>query len=101
MGLQAPIELHGLGNEKGYWRLAAFTWTIDEPTTTRLKLNGYASKEAFESGNLPVVVREFMADAVKPDGSMDLIQVEMMVRVRELAYLEIKQFPDFIGAIDS
>jgi hypothetical protein len=98
MALQAPIELHGLGNEKGYWR---FGWDIQEPTTTRLKLNGYASKEAFEAGNPPLVVRELVTDAVQEDGGMDMVQVEMMVRVRQLAYLEIKRFPEFNEAIDA
>jgi hypothetical protein len=101
MALQAPIELHGLGNEKGYWRLGGFGWDIQEPTTTRLKLNGYASKEAFEAGNPPLVVRELVTDAVQEDGGMDMVQVEMMVRVRQLAYLEIKRFPEFNEAIDA
>jgi hypothetical protein len=101
MALQAPIELNGLGNDKGYWRLGSFSWSIEEPTTTRLNLNGYASKEAFQAGKPPVVVRELVTDALKPDGQMDLVQVEMMVRVRELAYLEIKRFPEFNEAIDA
>jgi hypothetical protein len=100
MGLQSPINLHGLSNEAGYWRLAGFSWSINEPLTARMTINGYASKNAFDEGLPPLVSKELSTEMTSEDGQVDLVKVEMLVRVRGLAYMEIKRFPEFNEAID-
>lgn len=100
MALEAPIEFQGLKNERGYWRLKTFSWNSAEPQTARMSVDGYASKEAFEEGAQPLLTREYAKDAVPDDGNPDMVQIEMMVRIGNLAYLEIKSFPEFQGAID-
>ena len=54
MGLQAPIELAGLSNDKGYYRMSEVHWTIDEPLSARIRFNGYASQEAIQEGKEPI-----------------------------------------------
>lgn len=98
MGLQAPIELQGLTSERGYWRLSSLNWSIDEPLTVRLALNGYASQEAFLEGkepirNLPYVVE---IDPQLPDNA----KVKILVTIRDLGYLEAKNIPEMEGALD-
>jgi hypothetical protein len=100
MALEAPIEFQGLKNERGYWRLKSFSWNSAEPQTARMSVDGYASKESFEEGVQPLVTREYVKDAVSEDGNTDMVQIEMMVRIGNLAYMEIKSFPEFNKAID-
>jgi hypothetical protein len=100
MGLGAPIEFHGLGSKNGYYRLAGVNWAIEEPTTVRLKLHGYASKAAFDEGKPPLFSQDRSVDVVDDRGNPDMAKVEILVRVRELSYLEIKRFPEFSEAID-
>jgi hypothetical protein len=65
-----------------------------------MKLNGYASKAAFEAGLPALVTEDFATDMTTEDGQPDPVKLEVLVRVRGLAYLEIKKFPDFNEAID-
>jgi hypothetical protein len=98
MGLQAPIELKGLTSDKGYWRLSSLSWSIDEPLTVRLSLNGYASQEAFQEGKEPIktLLYPVEVDPQAPDNA----KVKILVTIRNLGYLEAKNIPEMEGALD-
>jgi hypothetical protein len=98
MGLQAPIELHGLTSEKGYWRLSELHWSINEPLTVRLALNGYASQQAFQDGKEPIKALPYIVeiDPTLPDNA----KVKILVTIRSLGYLEAKSIPEMEGALD-
>lgn len=98
MGLQAPIELEGLGSDKGYYRLSEVLWTIHEPLTARLRFNGYASQAAFDEGKQPIreLLRVVEADPSNPEDA----NVRILVTIRSMAYLEAKNIPELEGALD-
>jgi hypothetical protein len=98
MGLQAPIEYQGLHSEKGYWRLSELHWSIDEPLTVRLGLNGYASQEAFQDGKAPIQTLPYVVE-VDPEHP-DNAKVKILVTIRNLGYLEAKTIPQMEGALD-
>jgi hypothetical protein len=100
MGLVAQLDLEGIEVKEAYWRLSALNWVINEPLSVRLEISGYASKEAFEAGKRPLIIRQMTADLTDEAGNPDGAKVEMLVRVRSLAYLEIKRFPEMEGALD-
>jgi hypothetical protein len=100
MGLLAELNLEGVEVKEAYWRLAKLVWEIDEPLSVRLEIAGYASKKAFEEGKNPLIVRQLTADLTDEEGNPDVAKVQLLVRVRSLAYLEIKRFPEMEGALD-
>jgi hypothetical protein len=100
MGLQTPLDLHGVKVPTAYWRLTSFVWGVAEPLTVRLEIAAYASKAAFDEGRQSLETRSLTVDLTDANGNPDLVKVELLVRVRSLAYLEIKRFPEMEGALD-
>lgn len=100
MGLLAHLELEGVEVESAYWRLSALNWVINEPLSVRLEISGYASQRAFEEGKRPLMIRQMTADLTDDEGNPDAAKVEVLIRVRSLAYFEIKRFPEMEGALD-
>jgi hypothetical protein len=98
MALEAAIEFQGLTSEKGYWRLSALNWSIDEPLTVRLALNGYASQQAFLEGKEPIKILPYNVE-VDPEHP-DNAKVKILVTIRSLGYLEAKHIPEMEGALD-
>ncbi len=98
MGLQAPIELRGLSSDRGYWRLSALHWSIHEPLTVRLSLDGYASQEAFNEGkeSLKSISYPVEIDPTSPDNA----KLKTLVTIRTLGYLEAKSIPGLEEALD-
>lgn len=98
MALEAPIELKGLSSDKGYWRLSSLIWSIAEPLTVRLSLNGYASQQAFHDGKEPLknVAYPVEIDPEQPEDA----KVQILVTIRHLGYLEAKSIPEMEGALD-
>jgi hypothetical protein len=100
MALLALLDLEGVEVKEAYWRLSALNWVINEPLSVRLEISGYASKAAFDAGKNPLMTRQMTADLTNDEGHPDAAKVEMLIRVRSLAYMEIKRFPEMEGALD-
>jgi hypothetical protein len=98
MALEAAIEFQGLTSGKGYWRLSALNWSIDEPLTVRLALHGYASQQAFLEGKEPLKTLPYNVE-VDPEHP-DNAKVRILITIRNLGYLEAKNIPEMEGALD-
>lgn len=101
MAIVSQINFEGVKVEQAYWRLSALNWVINEPLSVRLEISGYASQQAFNEGKRPLTIRQMTADLTDEEGNPDAAKVEVLIRVRSLAYLEIKRFPEMEGALDA
>lgn len=98
MALESPIEVEGLSSSRGYWRLSDLHWSIREPLTVRLELDGYASQDAYNEGRASLRTIPYTVE-INPEDPED-VKVQILVTIRSIGYLEAKSIPEFGGALD-
>ena len=94
MALQSLVQFAGLSKADGYWILGALSWNRSSYSTVQLRVDGYASKEAFESGQSAIESVNVDADLANP------AVASQFEAVKGLAYALIKLNDRFVDAIE-
>lgn len=94
MALQSLVQFAGLSKTDGYWVLGALSWSRSTYSTVQLRVDGYASKEAFESGQSAI-------ESVQIDANLaDPAVASQFEAVKGLAYSLVQLNERFVDAIE-
>jgi hypothetical protein len=98
MALQAEVGFAGLSSSEGYWRLAEFQWNSAEPFTARMRLDGYASEQAYLDG-LPFIASVYRLVHL-PLNDLNDPKTLVFNQIRTMCYQEAKRATELEGAVD-
>lgn len=94
MALQAEVGIQGLSKPDGYWRIGSFFWDRNSPALITIRVDGYVSQEAYQSGSPAITSFE---SYIHLDNEQVLTAFNLS---RSLAYDSIKQRPEFAESVD-
>lgn len=99
MALLNELNLEGFSIALAYWRIGSFEWNTNDPKTIRLRVDGYASQSAYQSGStaLQSFNKELHMDLADPSDP----KPGLFNEIRATCYSELKDMPDFEQSRDA
>lgn len=95
MALLNKMNLEGFILDSAYWRIGALEWNTNEKTFVKVRIDGYASLEAYRDGN--TAIRSFYREISLNDEAL----LDIFNEVRTYCYDIVKQQEEFLEAIDA
>ncbi len=94
MALLNLMNLEGFSIDYAYWRVGSLEWNTNERLIVRIRIDGYASQEAYDEGN--TAIRSFYKEISLEDPALQ----DIVNNIKSYCYSNIKQQDEFSSALD-
>ena len=99
MALQIDLDFNGMLVSGSYARIGEAYWNQNDRNTFHLRIDFYASQQAFTEGKDAISSQRYTVSLPLEDPTNEFTQI--FNQIRALGYVAMKQLEPFQGAIDA